>query len=121
MLLFPALSIPPSNRKITAATATTASGTRKSPNVPSASSPAVIVSDAVVELDTTLMSPSCASTIAPVPMTIDTDTIASATGEICLTALDMPAIFSFSPPLRFVPGIVGTLLGSCSARIGLGF
>jgi len=66
----------PNRRKITAATPTTTITVKKSPKVPSASCPAVIVSLAVVELVTTDRSPSSASTTAPIPIIIAKETIA---------------------------------------------
>ena len=76
----PALLSAPSRRKITAATPTTTITVKKSPNVPSADSPALMVSDAVVELDTTDSVDSSASTIAPIPTMIASDTMDRAIG-----------------------------------------
>jgi len=69
---------------------------KKSPNVPSASCPAVIVSLAVVELLRTLRFPSSASTTDPIPIIMDSDTTDRAIGPSWSTALRI-AILSYSP------------------------
>lgn len=69
---------------------------KKSPKVPKASCPAVIVSLAVVELLRTLKSPSSASTTLPIPMIMLSETTASAIGPSWSTALRI-AILSYSP------------------------
>jgi len=98
MLLSPALLSAPSSRKMTAATPTTTITVKKSPNVPSASAPAEIVLSAVVSLLTMLSDPSSASTIAPIPTMIESDTTASAIGPSWFTPL-LIAILTVSPPL----------------------
>ena len=83
----PARLNPPSKRKITDATATTTMTVKKSPKVPKADCPAVIVSVAVVLLLTTSMLVIWAKTIDPIPIVMATETILRAIGPKLSVAL----------------------------------